>query len=245
MALEPDFRRFWPRCLISWARLSSGKFRDPLVARDLLAGSMIGALVGALNYVETFLPYCFNLRGITPTQVNLGLLSDPGHFTGALVSLLQHAVLRCIACSSLSGATVSDPSSRKKELASHHSYRVYNDCGFIDPREYSGGPAYNGCADHSLDIYPDAIRADSAVNCIVSKSSDRRRTAHAENRRLVCGEIRTDISVHSIRRSLWVSSIAVASTSGEKLARTTGGVHIPSRPVLTPHGGLTLLFSPR
>jgi serine/threonine protein kinase len=96
MALEPNVRRLWPRCLISWARLSSSKFRDPLVARDVLAGSMIGALVGALNYVETFLPYCFNIRGITPSQVSLELLSDPRHFSGALVSALQQAVLRAL-----------------------------------------------------------------------------------------------------------------------------------------------------
>ncbi len=38
MALEPMVRRRRPDSLISWSRLVSGKFRDPLVGRDILIG---------------------------------------------------------------------------------------------------------------------------------------------------------------------------------------------------------------
>jgi serine/threonine-protein kinase len=39
VALEPYVRRIWPHMLVSWARLVSGRFRDPLVGRDVLVGA--------------------------------------------------------------------------------------------------------------------------------------------------------------------------------------------------------------
>jgi serine/threonine-protein kinase len=40
MALEPYVRRLWPRMLVSWARVISGRVRDPLVGRDLMIGGL-------------------------------------------------------------------------------------------------------------------------------------------------------------------------------------------------------------
>ena len=42
VALEPLIRRRWPDSLISWTRLLSGRFSDPLVGRALLAGALLG-----------------------------------------------------------------------------------------------------------------------------------------------------------------------------------------------------------
>jgi Protein kinase domain len=42
IALEPVVRRIWPRSLISWTRLLSGRWQDPLVARDVLIGLLVG-----------------------------------------------------------------------------------------------------------------------------------------------------------------------------------------------------------
>jgi hypothetical protein len=42
VALEPYVRRRWPATLVSWTRLLSGGWRDPLVGRDILAGSLVG-----------------------------------------------------------------------------------------------------------------------------------------------------------------------------------------------------------
>jgi serine/threonine protein kinase len=42
LALEPYVRRNWPQMIISWTRLISGRFRDPLVGRDLLFGILLG-----------------------------------------------------------------------------------------------------------------------------------------------------------------------------------------------------------
>jgi serine/threonine-protein kinase len=46
VALEPYARRRWPQMLISWSRLLDGRWRDPLIGRDLLVGSVIGMATG-------------------------------------------------------------------------------------------------------------------------------------------------------------------------------------------------------
>jgi hypothetical protein len=48
ISLEPYVRRWWPHTLISWARLLSGRVRDPLVGRDILAGLLAGVGLVAL-----------------------------------------------------------------------------------------------------------------------------------------------------------------------------------------------------
>jgi serine/threonine-protein kinase len=42
MALEPLVRRRWPSILVSWTRLLSGEWRDPLVGRHVFAGCALG-----------------------------------------------------------------------------------------------------------------------------------------------------------------------------------------------------------
>jgi hypothetical protein len=42
IALEPYVRRNWPQTIISWTRLMAGRFRDPLVGRDLVSGIVMG-----------------------------------------------------------------------------------------------------------------------------------------------------------------------------------------------------------
>jgi serine/threonine-protein kinase len=44
LALEPWVRRRWPQAIISWSRLLSGQFRDPVVGRDILFGVMLGVV---------------------------------------------------------------------------------------------------------------------------------------------------------------------------------------------------------
>jgi serine/threonine-protein kinase len=57
LAAEPFVRRVWPRSLISWSRLLTGRYRDPLVGRDLLIGIAVGVALEAvlLASVTTFL----------------------------------------------------------------------------------------------------------------------------------------------------------------------------------------------
>jgi hypothetical protein len=45
LALEPYVRRYWPQAIVSWTRVLSGRWRDPLVGRDVLYGVILGVLV--------------------------------------------------------------------------------------------------------------------------------------------------------------------------------------------------------
>ena len=44
LALEPYVRRYWPQAIISWTRVLAGRWRDPLVGRDVLYGAVLGIL---------------------------------------------------------------------------------------------------------------------------------------------------------------------------------------------------------
>jgi hypothetical protein len=70
LALEPYVRRKEPQTLISWSRLLAGKFRDPLVGRDLLLGSLYGV---ALVLFETSDNFLLPLLGKLPPTPNIGL----------------------------------------------------------------------------------------------------------------------------------------------------------------------------
>jgi len=54
LAIEPFVRRHWPHAIISWARLLTGKLRDPLVGRDVMIGVVLGIL-WAVAYEIMFL----------------------------------------------------------------------------------------------------------------------------------------------------------------------------------------------
>lgn len=53
MAVEPYVRRRWPHRIISWQRLLAGRWRDPLVGRDVLIGTMAGVLTALVGMLET------------------------------------------------------------------------------------------------------------------------------------------------------------------------------------------------
>ncbi|MGC2814650.1 MAG: serine/threonine-protein kinase [Candidatus Acidiferrum sp.] len=55
IAIEPFVRRREPQILISWSRLLAGKFRDPLVGRDLLIGVLYGVAVALFEKADNVL----------------------------------------------------------------------------------------------------------------------------------------------------------------------------------------------
>jgi hypothetical protein len=67
VALEPIVRRRWPNMLISCTRLISGRFRDPMVGRDLLAGTVVGLLMTDLGHAAHIAPAWFG-GSIVPMQ---------------------------------------------------------------------------------------------------------------------------------------------------------------------------------
>jgi serine/threonine-protein kinase len=72
LALEPYARRRWPHVLISWKRLLEGRYRDPLVGRDLLVGSLAGILLAIGFQAFAVVPVWFGKAGITPIPYVVG-----------------------------------------------------------------------------------------------------------------------------------------------------------------------------
>ena len=54
MAIEPYVRKLWPRFLVSWARASSGRFRDPIVGRDILLGMLVAVVTQVVTITGLF-----------------------------------------------------------------------------------------------------------------------------------------------------------------------------------------------
>jgi serine/threonine-protein kinase len=53
VALEPYLRRLWPRILVSWARLVTGRYRDPLIGRDIIVGFVFAGVDAVLTLAAT------------------------------------------------------------------------------------------------------------------------------------------------------------------------------------------------
>jgi serine/threonine-protein kinase len=75
MALEPYLRRLWPRFLVSWVRLLDGRFRDPLVGRDVLIGCLVGWAVALWLQLYAFFPQWLGFSPPDPGAVTFG--ADP------------------------------------------------------------------------------------------------------------------------------------------------------------------------
>jgi tRNA A-37 threonylcarbamoyl transferase component Bud32 len=89
VAIEPFARRRWPRMLVSWTRLLSGEWKDPLVARDALLGATFGTLwvcfsisfihliPSWLGFSESTRPSDFNLFSVLGARFFLSELPSP------------------------------------------------------------------------------------------------------------------------------------------------------------------------
>jgi Protein kinase domain len=105
LALEPYVRRNWPQTIISWTRFISGRFRDPLVGRDLLFGVLLG-----FSWVFTFVLGSFFLirAGASPQfgteefldgvreSIALGLVRIVGSIQTTLIFFFLLVLLRVL-----------------------------------------------------------------------------------------------------------------------------------------------------
>ena len=92
LALEPYVRRAWPELLVSWARLLSGRFTDPLVGRDVFLGILLGSVHALLWVSLSASPYYFAVRGMTPNFVPGALEAMPA-FLGDSLQAIADAVI--------------------------------------------------------------------------------------------------------------------------------------------------------
>ncbi|MCP3979267.1 MAG: protein kinase [bacterium] len=91
LALEPYVRRMWPHALVSWARLLSGRVRDPLIGRDLVVGGLIGSAIYLLALLAKLGP---GWAGRTPPRPleSIAVLHDVGTAFSLLAALPTNAL---------------------------------------------------------------------------------------------------------------------------------------------------------
>jgi serine/threonine-protein kinase len=66
LALEPYARKIWPRSLASWVRLLDGRFRDPVVGRDVLAGVVAATGIASVFTAARFIQLWTGVPGARP-----------------------------------------------------------------------------------------------------------------------------------------------------------------------------------
>jgi len=106
LALEPFVRRRWPDTLVSWTRLLDGRFKDPLVGRDLLLGAAFAMAMVLFDDIMYFSPNWIGLQvqyQTPPLDVLLGgrlaimqLLAWQGTIWIAMISLLTIVIFRVL-----------------------------------------------------------------------------------------------------------------------------------------------------
>jgi hypothetical protein len=88
LALEPYVRRQMPQLLISWSRLLAGKFRDPLIGRDLLVASLLGTIAALGVHISNSLSFWHNIPGETTIPTNPLTLSSARDVLGYVLGML-------------------------------------------------------------------------------------------------------------------------------------------------------------
>jgi serine/threonine-protein kinase len=88
VACEPYVRRLWPETMVSWSRVLAGRFRDPLVGRDVLVGCMFSSGVIAVQGAEYWIAERFAIVGLMPNPNPLVLLRGGRFAIGELFNAL-------------------------------------------------------------------------------------------------------------------------------------------------------------
>jgi len=107
IAIEPHVRRLWPNLMIAWNRLFQGRFRDPLIGRDILIGAVAATAAVVLVDFGNLLPEWLGLpladRGFEDVESLSGMrqvlarcASLPMALTLPILTLLLLLLLRTI-----------------------------------------------------------------------------------------------------------------------------------------------------
>jgi hypothetical protein len=93
MALEPFVRRIWPRVLIPWSRLLDGRWRNPLVGRDLLLGVLAGTVSTLLFKLNTVAHLRFSESTPAPVPTNPLTLDGTKELIGTALDCYARAIM--------------------------------------------------------------------------------------------------------------------------------------------------------
>ena len=89
VALEPFVRRYWPDSIISWTRLLDGRFRDPVLGRDVLLGVLFGIASAVLEHLQPLVESSLGRAPIRP--MGLATTYAAEGIRGTLASIFYHA----------------------------------------------------------------------------------------------------------------------------------------------------------
>lgn len=107
LAAEPRVRKVWPHILITWSRLLSGSFRDPLIGRDLLVGAVAGLLMTAVSFLFSMLPQMLGWDPLIPGARGITTLLGPrailGMFSVTVNNAIQNAMTGVVGLALLRG----------------------------------------------------------------------------------------------------------------------------------------------
>jgi serine/threonine-protein kinase len=93
LALEPYVRRRWPRALLAWSRVLAGRVRDPLVGRDLLAGTLLANMAFGCLVVGRTLTEWMGHPSSRPLELKLDTLLGPSRVAAQAFTFLGLAML--------------------------------------------------------------------------------------------------------------------------------------------------------
>ncbi len=94
IAFEPFVRRRWPQVLISWTRLLTGNWRDPLVGRDALVGCAFGVVLPCIVLLGgVLIPYWFGHAEITSPEARSFSIENMAGIRFFLSSVIRMAII--------------------------------------------------------------------------------------------------------------------------------------------------------
>lgn len=98
IAAEPLARSRWPGSLVSWTRLFSGRFRDPMIGRDLLFGLTTGAVMTTIAAAAQFAAPFVGPDDMPPSHMGVSLiLGGPVGVASQSISLVAAGLLNSAA----------------------------------------------------------------------------------------------------------------------------------------------------
>jgi serine/threonine-protein kinase len=97
LAIEPFVRKSCPTMLIGWSRAMGGRFRDAVIGRDLVVGTVAGTLLLALDQINALVRHLIGRPDPIPFRPDTGMLEHPRYFVVTMTSGfntgLQNALL--------------------------------------------------------------------------------------------------------------------------------------------------------
>jgi serine/threonine-protein kinase len=86
ISLEPYVRRHWPGTIISWTRMLSGQFKDPVLGRDILLGALFGVTSAVLEHLQPLVEAAVGQPPIRPVGVTAAFTMEG--LRGALATVI-------------------------------------------------------------------------------------------------------------------------------------------------------------